>query len=103
MLEIIALLAPSLVALKFYNHLHYNTLPARTLVMTYGLFVILINLCLYAATIYLAGHDAIVFDERYFIKYLLLSLGLSIVIPFVVNLAEATVSVKVSHSNGKKK
>ena len=103
MLEFIALLAPSLIALKFYNHLQNNALPARILVMTYGLFVVLINLALYAGTMYLAGHDGVVFTDSYFIKYLLGALVLSVILPFMVNLAELTVSVKVSRTGGKKK
>lgn len=102
MLEIIALLAPSLVALKFYNHLNHNSLPARTLVMTYGLFVLIINAGIYAAALYLAGHDGVVFTDSYFIKYVLVALVLAIIVPFVVNLSEATLSVKVSRSRGKK-
>lgn len=99
MLEAIALLAPSLVALKFYNHLHHNKLNARMLVLTYGVFVIAINLCLYAIILYLIEHKPIVFTDDFFVKYLLASTALAIVVPFVVNLAEATVSVKVLRSD----
>lgn len=101
MLEAIALLAPSLVALKFYNHLHQNKLDARMLVMSYGIFVITINLCIYAATLYLLGHEAVVFTDACFVKYLLVAALLALIVPFVVNLAESTVSVKVVRSDEK--
>ena len=103
MLEAIALLAPSLVALRFYDHLHRNKLPARMLVMSYGVFVLIINIALYAATLYLANHDGIVFTDTYFIKYTLCALVLSGIMPLVLNLAESTVSVKVIKANGRKK
>lgn len=103
MLEAIALLSPALVALRFYDQLHENKLPTRILVTSYGIFVILINLSLYAATLYLANHEDIVFTDAYFIKYLICALVLSVIMPFVVNLTEATISVKVTKSNGRKK
>lgn len=71
------------------------------LVMTYGVFVVAINVCLYAATLYLLGHEAVVFTDKYFVKYLLVASVLSIIVPFAINLTEVTVSVKVSRSDEK--
>ena len=70
------------------------------LVMTYGLFVVAINVCLYAVTLYLMGNQGVVFTDAYFVKYLIAASVLAIIVPFVVNLTEVTVSVKVSRSNG---
>lgn len=101
MQEIIALLAPALIALGFYSHLHRNKLSTRKLVSSYGLFVVIINLCLYMITIYLLGHDEIVFTGKSFIKYLIGASIFALLLPFVVNLIENTVALEVK-KNGKK-
>ncbi len=101
MLEAIALFAPALIALRFYSHLHSNQLSARSLVMSYGIFVVFINLCMYLAELYLFGQDAVRFDGKSFVNYTLMALVLAFVLPFVVNLIETTVSIDVKR-NAKK-
>lgn len=99
MLEAIALLAPSLISLKFYNHLQHNQLDAKSLVMSYGIFVVAINLCLYAITLYLLDHDTVTFNDVYFVKYLISASVLALIIPFVIRLLENTISIRVSRHN----
>ena len=101
MLEIIALLAPSMMALGFYSHLHRDKIQVRKLISSYGLFVIIINLCMYMIMVYLLGHDQVVFTAKVFIKYLISASVFALLLPFVVNLIENIVAVEV-RKNGKK-
>lgn len=93
--EFVALLAPGLIALGFYNHLHRNKLSKRKLVTSYGLFVVLINLCAYLVTIYLFAQEKIAFHDKAFIKYLITASVFALVLPFVINLVENTISLEV--------
>ena len=98
MLEAIVLFAPALIALRFYNHLHRNKLTARMLVTTYGVFVVLINVTLYAVSVYLLGQESVEFSDRAFVNYLLGAVVLAFIFPFVVNLLEHTVSIKIKRN-----
>lgn len=102
MLEAIALFAPSLIALRFYSHLHRNQLASRTLIMSYGIFVILINLCMYLVLLYLFGQQSVDFDDNSFVNYILPAVVLAFIFPFVVNLIETTVSINVKRNARKK-
>lgn len=99
MIETIALCAPALMAVGFYNHLHHNALRTRQLVCMYGTFVILINVCAYLIYTYLFAISVIEFDSKTFITYSILATTLSYIMPFVVRLAEVTVAIEVKPSN----
>ncbi len=98
MLEAIALFAPPLIALRFYSHLHRNKLSARSLIMTYGVFVIFINLCMYLSILYLLGQQSVSFDDKAFVNYLIAAVVLAFIVPFVVNLIETTVAIDVKRN-----
>jgi len=102
MLEAIALFAPPLIALRFYNHLHRDKLSARALTMSYGVFVIFINLCMYLAILYLFGQKSVNFDDKSFINYILAAVVLAFIFPFVVNLLESSISINVKRNVRKK-
>lgn len=102
MLELIALFAPALIALKVYHHLKRQQLSARMLVMSYGIFLISINLCMYLITIYLLGYDAVTFGDKDFVRYVIVASLLALILPFVVNLAETAISVEVKRNGFKK-
>ena len=102
MLEAIALFAPSLIALRFYNHLHGNKLSARYLTMSYGLFVVFINLIMYLIVLYLFNQPSVQFDDKSFVNYVLFATILALIFPFVVNLVESSVSINVRRKFGKK-
>lgn len=95
MLELIALLAPALMALGVYNHLHRGKLAVRNLVFTYGVFAVFINLCAFLVTLYLFGNDTVSFVGKPFVKYIILASLLALALPFVVNLIEHTVAIEV--------
>lgn len=95
MLEAIALLAPALIALGVHNHLHRDEPTPLHLLATYGVFVVLINVILFVITLYLFKHPEVVFTSSYFVKYLASSAVLAVVLPFVLNVLEASVSVTV--------
>ncbi len=101
MQELVALLAPALVALGFYNHLHRNKLTARRLATSYGIFALFINLCSYLVIIFIFGQDVISFENKSFILYLIISAVFAFVLPLVVNLIENTVAIEVK-KNAKK-
>ncbi len=101
MQEFVALLAPALVALGFYNHLHRNKLSTRRFASSYGIFALFINLCSYLVIIFIFGNDTVSFEGRSFIVYLVTSAIFAFILPFVVNLIENTVSIEV-RKNAKK-
>lgn len=99
MLEAIALLIPPLMAVGVHNHLHREQLKLRHLAFIYAVFVVLINIVLFVITLYLFKHSEVVFTSSYFVKYLAAGSVLAIVLPFVLNLIEASVSVTVKKND----
>lgn len=99
MLEAIALLTPPLMALGVHNHLNRGQLGLRHLAFTYAVFTIVINVILYVITLYLFKHAEVVFTSSYFVKYLASAALLAVVVPFVLNLLETSVSVTVKHND----
>lgn len=102
MQEIVALFAPALVALGFYNHLHPDNLSAKKLIFTYGSLVVFINLCVQLVLIYLFGVSEVSYLGKDFINYLLLSIIFSVILPFVINLTEHTIAIEVKKNVHKK-
>lgn len=102
MQALIALLAPALVALGFYNHLHRDNLSTRKLFFSYGVFALFINLCSYMV-VELVMNRPVSFEGKSFIFYLILSAVFSFILPFVVNLIEQSVSIEVKHNDNKPK
>lgn len=101
MQELVALLAPALVALGFYNHLLRNKLSTRKLFFSYGIFALFVNLCTYLVIIFIFGRDAVSFDNKSFVLYLLIAGVFAFILPFVVNLIENTIGIEV-RKNAKK-
>lgn len=99
MQECVALLAPALVALGFYNHLHRNDLSTRKLVFSFSVFAVFINLCNYMVQLLLLGRDGVYFEHKSFIIYLLISSVFAFVLPFVVNLIENSVAIEVEKND----
>ncbi|HMQ96351.1 MAG TPA: hypothetical protein PKD19_03980 [Candidatus Saccharibacteria bacterium] len=100
--EIIALVAPSLIAVGFYSHLHRDKLSTQKLISAFGIFLVLINLFMYLFIIYLFGNQEVSFEGKKFVDYLIGSFILAILLPFVVNLVGQTVGIEVKR-NAKKK
>ncbi len=98
MQSLIALLAPALVAIGFYNHLHRDNLSTRKLFFSYGVFSLFINLCSYMV-IELIMNRSVSFEGKLFIFYLIISAIFSFVLPFVVNLIEQSISIEVKRND----
>lgn len=102
MLQFIALFMPALIALGIYHHLLPKPVATRTLIFGYGIFTIFINLCLYMIYRYLLGQsDAINFDDSTFIRYTLLAVVFAFILPFVVRMVEASISIEVKKHDKK--
>lgn len=99
MQESIALVAPALMALGFYNHLHRGKLKTRNLVFGFGVFALFINLCSFMIILFLLGADGVSFKDKGFVHYLLISGGLAIALPLVVNLVETAVAIEVKKND----
>lgn len=97
--EIIALVAPALIALGFYGHLKHNKLSSRKLLTSFGLFLVLINLCMYLVIIYVFNQDQVLFDNKSFITYLIGASLFAFILPFVVNLVENVVAIEVRQND----
>ena len=101
MQECIALLAPALVALGFYNHLHRDKLSTKKLIFSFGTFALFVNICTYLVVIFLLGNDGVYFEHKPLVLYLVISAVFAFVLPFVVNLVEHAVAIEVRR-NGKR-
>lgn len=88
-------------ALGLYNHLHRGKLNIQKLLISYSIFVIFINLCVFMALIYLFGNQEITFINKGFIIYIVLASLFSLIIPFVANLIENSVAVEVKKNEKK--
>ncbi len=101
MQELIALSAPALMAVGFYNHLYRSNLSTRKLFFFYGTMLVLINGLSHLTILYLIGKDEVAYTGKSFIFYLILSSVFAVIMPFVVNLIEHTVALEVKQ-NAKK-
>lgn len=101
MQEAVALLAPALMALGFYSHLHRDKLSNRKLIFAYGIFAVFINLCSFLLILYIFGRETVEFTGRSMVVYLISSTLFALMLPFVVNLIENTVSVEVKKNDQK--
>lgn len=99
LVEAIALLAPSLLALGWYDRLRHGHPRPRQLLFAYAAFVIGINGLLYTITLYLFGHESVVFTDRFAVKYLLAAVALAVVFPLLISLLRSSVSVRVLHND----
>lgn len=95
MQEIIALLAPALVALGFYSHLNRDNLSIRKLFFNLGVFALLVNLCTYLVIIFVLGQDGVYFEHKSLVGYLIIAGIFAFIIPLLVNLVENSVSIEV--------
>ena len=101
MQECIALLAPTLIALGFYNHLNRDKLSAKKLLFSFGVFALLVNLCTYLVLIFLLGKDGVYFEHKPLISYFIVSGIFAFILPFVVNLVEHAIAIEVKHNDEK--
>lgn len=96
LLQAIAMLAPALIAVSFYSHLHRNKIKTHSMISSYGIFVVFINLCLYLISAHILNIETLNFDDRTFIKYTLAASAFAFILPLVVNLIESSLSVEVN-------
>ena len=100
-LQFIAMLAPPLLAAGVYDHLHRGKLTARRFWISYALFTIFINICMYLACVYIFNIRELSFDAAFFIKYLIFAIILACVLPLIVNAVDASVSVEIKRNGPK--
>ena len=101
MQEVLALLAPAIIALGFFNHLHRDAISIRKLIFNYGLFVVLVNLCTYSTILFVLGYDGVYFDHKSIVIYLIISTIFAFILPFVINLIENSVAIEVTRNDKK--
>ena len=101
MQETIALLAPALIALGFYNHLNRDNRSRRKLIFSLGVFALLVNLCTHLVILFILGNDKVDFENKSFVLYLIISGIFAFILPFVVNLIENTIEVEVKRNDKK--
>lgn len=103
LLQIIALLAPPVLAVGIYDHLHNRSLTTRKLWVSYAVFAITINLVMYLITTFLLGVQNLVFDPIAFIRYTVAASVLAGVLPLVVNAIGASINIEVRRNGSTKK
>ncbi|PID33099.1 hypothetical protein CR969_02550 [Candidatus Saccharibacteria bacterium] len=99
MLEFIALLAPSIMATGFYNHLSQDKLPTRKLIFAFGTFLILINLCVYMIGFYIININELHLYDKSFINYTVAATVFALIMPLVLRMIEASIQINVSKND----
>ena len=90
---------PIFIALKIFNHLNQNKLKLSDLIIFYFIFNSIINLILYAINVYIFSNDVIAFTSTFTVKYLLLSIVLSTIIPIPIHILFKKFSIKINNIN----
>lgn len=98
LIEAIALLAPPLLALGWYDRLRQGHLRPRQLMFAYAVFVCGINGLLYIVILHLLGHESVVFTDKFFIKYLIAGGLLAFAFALMLNLLRNSISVRITRN-----
>lgn len=93
--QIICMFAPIFIALGIFNHYCGKNFTVRNLLITYFTFFSIINLLIYVVTIFLFGNGGVYFSDIFAIKYLSLSIMLSIFISFIGSVIYRRVDIKI--------
>lgn len=99
LIEFIALFITPLIALAWYDRLTQGKMNMRQLIFAYSLFVVGINGLLYIIILHLLDHEAVVFTDKFFIKYLVASSLLAPAFALGLNLVRNTISVRISKND----
>ena len=95
MIELIAFLFPSFIAVQLYNHLHKNRLLTRDLVAYYFIFATLITLAAYVTAVYVFNEPKIIFTDIFAIKYMIVSVVFALLFPVALFAASKGLNISV--------
>lgn len=93
--QIIAIFLPSFIALKIFDHLSRNSLKTKDLIIYYFILNTIINLVMYSITIYAFSNPEIIFSDAFTIKYLAVSIVLSIIVPISLFSISKSIDIRV--------
>lgn len=93
--QLIATLLPSIIALKMYSKLDKTEEKISKHIERYLLYVLFINIIVYAITIYLFKTSDIVFTYVFTVKYVCLSIIISIIVPIVEKIIKDNIDIGV--------
>jgi len=93
--QIVAMLFPSFIALKVFSYLSQKKLKISDYITYYFIFNVMINLFAYAITIYFFNDSEIIFTNAYTVKYLILSVLASVILPLTLVMVSKRLSIKI--------
>ena len=101
--QLIGLLLPSIIALKMHNKLEEKEENLKKQIERYLIYVMIVNTISYIITIYIFKQPNIVFTYLFTVKYVMLALVVSIIIPVIEKfiLTNMEVEIKVEKNEEK--
>lgn len=101
--QIIATFLPSILGLKMYNKLSKTEEKLQKHVERYLLYVLFINLIVYAITIYLFKCPEIIFTYTFTVKYILLAIIIAIIFPIIEKIINDNIDIGVEVKKNEEK
>lgn len=98
-LEFLAIFMPALVAVGVFDYLNKRSVSRRSILTYFGLFAILINLCAFLVTLFIFDFPEVDLTGKSLARYLILTLILSVILPFVVNLVKSIISIEIKKND----
>lgn len=101
--QIIAILLPSIIALKMNGRLYKNEESLPKKIERYLTYVLFINLIAFIITIYIFKQENIVFTYVFTVKYTILSLVISVIFPIIEKIVKDNIDIGVMVEKDEKK
>lgn len=93
--QLMALLLPSILALKMHSKLSKTEEALIKHVERYLLYTLFINLIVYICAIYLFRNQELVFTNIFTIKYILLAIVIAIIVPIIEQIVKENIDIGV--------
>ena len=93
--QLIGLLLPSIIALKMHNKLEEKEENLKKQIERYLIYVMIVNTISYIITIYIFKQPNIVFTYLFTVKYVILALVVSIIIPVIEKFILTNMEVEI--------
>lgn len=93
--QILSIFLPAAFAMYVYQKINRKEITNQQCIITYLVFVLIINIISYVISIYAFGNLDFAFTNIYTVKYLTLSSAIGLVISFVLSLIEKNIEINI--------
>lgn len=93
--QILSIFLPAVFAMYIYQKINKKEINNREYIVTYFVFVLLINIISYIVSIYIFKKPEFIFTNVFTVKYLGLSSVLGVVISFITSFIEQNLEVNI--------